>query len=70
VLGHGRSFDRVAAAPVVYGRSDDGVMPEVAAFVAARIPRFELVTVPDAGHPAHRRAPEAFADLVRQGLIR
>ena len=53
--------------PVVYGRSDDGVMPEVSSFLAARIPRFELVTMPDAGHHAHRRAPEDFADLVRRG---
>ena len=55
-------------APVVYGRSDDRVMPEVVAFLGARIPRFELVAMPDAGHHAHRAAPEAFADLVRRGL--
>jgi pimeloyl-ACP methyl ester carboxylesterase len=57
-------------APVVYGRSDEAVMPEVSAFLAARIPRFELVMVPDAGHHAHRREPEAFADFVRQGFVR
>ena len=52
-------------APVVYGRSDPNVMPEVAAFLEAQLPDVELVTVPDAGHHAHRSAPAAFADLVR-----
>jgi len=55
--------------PVVYGCSSDAVMPEVRSFLAARIPRFEVVDVPDAGHHAHRSAPEAFADLVRRGFV-
>jgi pimeloyl-ACP methyl ester carboxylesterase len=43
-------------------------MPGVVGFLTAEIPRFEVVTIPDAGHHAHRRAPGAFADLVRRGL--
>jgi len=55
-------------APVVYGRSDARVMPGVVAFLGERVPRFEVVDLPDAGHHAHRRAPAAFADLVRRGI--
>ncbi len=57
-------------APVLYGRSDEQVMPGVVTFLAEHVPRFEVVTMPDAGHHAHRRAPDAFADLVRQGIER
>ena len=57
-------------APVVYGRSSEHVMPEVTAFLSDRIAHFELVCVPDAGHHAHRSAPDAFADLVRRGIER
>jgi hypothetical protein len=84
VLGHGRSFDRVAALLDEectmrwydrYGRCDEQVMHEVTAFLGERIPQFEVVTIPGAGHHAHRTAPhrtapDAFADLVRRGLDR
>jgi pimeloyl-ACP methyl ester carboxylesterase len=55
-------------APVVYGRSDPQVMPLVVDYLAGRLPSIEVVTLPGAGHHAHRTAPEAFAGLVRRGL--
>ena len=55
-------------APVFYGRSDERVMPGVVAFLGEQIPTFEVVTIADAAHHAHRRAPDAFADLVRRGI--
>ena len=55
-------------APVVYGRSDPQVMPLVVDFLEGRLPGIEVVTLPGAGHHAHRSAPEAFAGLVRRGL--
>jgi pimeloyl-ACP methyl ester carboxylesterase len=54
-------------APVVYGRSDARVMPAVVEYLQDRIPCTELVTLPGAGHHAHRTDPAAFADLVRRG---
>jgi pimeloyl-ACP methyl ester carboxylesterase len=54
--------------PVVYGRSDARVMPVVVDHLREEVPDFEIVTIPGAGHNAHRTAPEAFADLVRRGL--
>jgi pimeloyl-ACP methyl ester carboxylesterase len=62
-------FDVAAiAAPVVYGRSDPAVMPAVVAHLERHLPRLEVVTVPGAGHHAHRDAPDAFAALVRRGV--
>ena len=61
---------RLMLGPAYDGMDDDERARrrlKASAFLAARIPRFELVTVPDAGHHAHRRVPEAFADLVRRG---
>ena len=55
-------------APVVYGRSDASVMPEVVEHLRRHVPGLEVVTLPGAGHQAHRGAPEAFAALVRRGL--
>ena len=55
-------------APVVYGRSDAEVMPIVVEFLGSHVPSMEVVTLPGAGHHAHRTAPEAFAGLVRRGL--
>jgi pimeloyl-ACP methyl ester carboxylesterase len=55
-------------APVVYGRSDAGVMPAVVGYLQHHVPSVDVVTVPGAGHHAHRDAPEAFAGLVRRGL--
>lgn len=55
-------------APLVYGRSDARVMPDVVDYLRRQLPRMEVVTLPGAGHHAHRTAPEAFAGLVRQGL--
>jgi pimeloyl-ACP methyl ester carboxylesterase len=57
-------------APVVYGRSDPGVMPIVVEWLRSQVPRMEVVTLPGSGHHAHRTAPEAFAGLVRRGLER
>jgi pimeloyl-ACP methyl ester carboxylesterase len=55
-------------APLVYGRSDPAVMPEVLEHLRREVRHVEAVTVPGAGHHAHRTAPEAFAGLVRRGL--
>jgi pimeloyl-ACP methyl ester carboxylesterase len=55
-------------APVVYGRSDPAVMPPVVEYLRDRAPAMEVITVPGAGHHAHRSAPGAFAGLVRRGL--
>jgi pimeloyl-ACP methyl ester carboxylesterase len=57
-------------APVVYGRSSPEVMPVVVDHLVSRLPRLEVVTVPGAGHQAHRSDPEAFAGLVRRGVAR
>jgi pimeloyl-ACP methyl ester carboxylesterase len=57
-------------APVVYGCSDPAMMPAVVAFLAEQVATVELVVLPGAGHPAHRSAPAAFADLVRTALTR
>jgi len=55
-------------APLVYGRSDEQVMPIVVDFLRSQLSSMEVVTLPGAGHHAHRTAPEAFAGLVRRGL--
>jgi pimeloyl-ACP methyl ester carboxylesterase len=55
-------------APVVYGRSDPAVMPVVLDHLRNEVLRVEVVTLPGAGHHAHRTAPEDFANLVRRGL--
>jgi pimeloyl-ACP methyl ester carboxylesterase len=57
-------------APVVFGCSDPAMMPPVVAFLAEQVETMELVVLPGAGHPAHRSAPAAFADLVRTALSR
>ena len=44
-------------APVVYGRSDGQVMPIVVDFLRSQVPSMEVVTLPGAGHHAHRTAP-------------
>jgi pimeloyl-ACP methyl ester carboxylesterase len=54
--------------PVVYGQSDDRVMPMAVNHLQREVPHFEIVTIPGAGHHAHRTAPESFAALVRRGL--
>jgi pimeloyl-ACP methyl ester carboxylesterase len=55
-------------APIVYGRSDPRVMPEVIDHLQQHVEHVEVVTLAGAGHHAHRTAPEAFAQLVRRGL--
>jgi pimeloyl-ACP methyl ester carboxylesterase len=55
-------------APLVYGRSDEQVMPIVVDFLRSQLASMEVVTLPGAGHHAHRTAPEAFAGLLRRGL--
>jgi pimeloyl-ACP methyl ester carboxylesterase len=55
-------------APIVYGRSDPAVMPMVVEYLERKVPRIEVVTMPGAGHPAHRTAPDDFAMLVRRGV--
>jgi pimeloyl-ACP methyl ester carboxylesterase len=57
-------------APVVYGRSSPEVMPVVVDHLASRLPQLEVMTLPGAGHLAHRSDPEAFAGLVRRGVAR
>jgi pimeloyl-ACP methyl ester carboxylesterase len=56
-------------APLVYGRSDPRVMPGVVDYLTRQVPTTEVVTIADAGHHAHRAAPEAFAGLVRRGIV-
>jgi pimeloyl-ACP methyl ester carboxylesterase len=55
-------------APLVYGMSDSAVMSPVVEYLARRVPAVEVITIPGAGHHAHRSAPEEFAQLVRRGL--
>lgn len=55
-------------APVVYGISGSDVMPMVLDYLQRNVQHVEVVTVPGAGHHAHRTAPEAFAGLVRRAL--
>jgi pimeloyl-ACP methyl ester carboxylesterase len=57
-------------APLVYGRSDPGVMSPVVDHLCRRLEGVEVVPITGAGHSAHRTAPEGFADLVRRGLER
>jgi pimeloyl-ACP methyl ester carboxylesterase len=54
--------------PVVYGRGDAPHLPPILAFLEARVPCLEVVTIPGADHHAHRSEPDAFAGLVRRGL--
>jgi len=56
-------------APLVYGTSDPAVMPAVLAHLRREVRHVEVVTLPGAGHHAHRSASEAFAGLVRRGLV-
>jgi pimeloyl-ACP methyl ester carboxylesterase len=55
-------------APIVYGRSGPDVMPMVLESLQRNVLFVDVVTVPGAGHHAHRTAPEAFAGLVRRAL--
>jgi len=52
--------------PVVYGASDPHIMAPVIDHLRTGSPRVEVVPVSDAGHNAHRSAPDAYADLVRR----
>jgi pimeloyl-ACP methyl ester carboxylesterase len=52
--------------PLVYGTSDDRVMPAVINYLQQEVRTLEVVTIPGAGHHAHRAAPEAFAQLIRR----
>jgi pimeloyl-ACP methyl ester carboxylesterase len=54
--------------PVVYGVSDAAVMPAVTGYLVRRLPSVEFVTLPGAGHHAHRTDPEGFAMLVRRAI--
>jgi len=56
------------SAPIVYGRSDPAVMPPVVEYLQHHVRSIEVITIPGAGHHAHRDAPDAFAGLVRRGL--
>ena len=57
-------------APVVYGRSSADVMPMVVDYLQRNVRHLDVVTVPGAGHHAHRSAPDAFAELVRRTRTR
>jgi pimeloyl-ACP methyl ester carboxylesterase len=54
--------------PVVYGASDPRIMSPVIEHLRTSGSAIEVVTIPGAGHNAHRTAPDAFADLVRRAL--
>ena len=54
--------------PVVYGVSDADVMPAVTGYLARQLASVEFVTLPGAGHHAHRTDPEGFAMLVRRAI--
>jgi hypothetical protein len=45
-----------------------GTGERLAVFLSSSISEFEVVDVPGAGRHAHRKAPEAFAELARRGL--
>ncbi|HEY7105948.1 MAG TPA: alpha/beta hydrolase [Acidimicrobiia bacterium] len=55
--------------PIVYGASDPRVMAPVLEHLRATTPSVEVVTIPGAGHNAHRSAPDGFAELVRRGIV-
>jgi len=55
-------------APVLYGQGGDIVMSMVVDYLAANIPRFELVPMPGATHHVHRSHPDEFARLIRRAL--
>jgi pimeloyl-ACP methyl ester carboxylesterase len=52
--------------PLVYGTSDERVMPAVTRHLQQEVRTLEIVTIPGAGHHAHRAAPGAFAQLIRR----
>jgi pimeloyl-ACP methyl ester carboxylesterase len=62
-------FDvRNIRSPLVYGRGGTVIMRSAVEYLAERVPRIEEAVIPGGDHHAHRRAPEAFAGLVRRGL--
>ena len=42
------------------------MMPAVTNHLEREVAQLEIVTIPGAGHHAHRTAPEAFAELIRR----
>ena len=53
-------------APLVYGASNPRMISPVVDHLRGAVPQIAVVTIPDAGHHAHRTEPEAFAGLVRR----
>jgi pimeloyl-ACP methyl ester carboxylesterase len=56
--------------PVTYGISGPSPLTASADYLRQQVPTLEVVTVPGAGHMAHRTDPAGFADLVRRALRR
>lgn len=69
VRSGGTPFDLARiTCPVLYGRSDPSIMPDVVDFLRNELTSFEVDLLPGAGHYAHRADPEAFAGLIRRGM--
>jgi pimeloyl-ACP methyl ester carboxylesterase len=56
--------------PLVYGCGDAQPFSVVRDHLRRTVVQLDVVELPGAGHNAHRTRPDAFADLVRQGLAR
>jgi pimeloyl-ACP methyl ester carboxylesterase len=54
--------------PVTYGISGPSPLTASVDYLREHVPTLNVVTVPGAGHMAHRTDPAGFADLVRQAL--
>lgn len=54
--------------PVTYGISGPSPLTASVDYLREQVPALKVVTVPGAGHMAHRTDPTGFADLVRQAL--
>lgn len=54
--------------PVTYGISGPSPLSASVDYLREQVPALTVVTVPGAGHMAHRSNPAGFADLVRQAL--
>ena len=56
--------------PVTYGISGPSPLTASMDYLRQQVPTLDVVTVPSAGHMAHRTDPAGFADLVRRALHR
>lgn len=69
VRGSTPPYDVAAlSVPVTYGISGPSPLTASVEYLREHVPTLNVVTVPGAGHMAHRTDPAGFADLVRQAL--